>query len=225
MNTALRLTTAVCLASTALLSATWTLLEPEFLTDPAARLASLADAGPSATASALAFLLSQLPFAVGMVGLAVWLHPVSPRLAVTGGVLAVLGAFGHAVIGGVMLLQVLMAGKPAHREAYAALLEDLESWPALLPFFAAGLLGTVLGVVLLATAHFRSRQEPRWVGPVLWAFVVVEFVGTSLSAWATYLATLLFLVALGALALTLATQSAATSPPSRPRSRSLRVSS
>lgn len=225
MNRALRLTTAVCLASTALLSTLWTLLEPEYLADPVAELASLADAGPTALVSALAFLLSQLPFAVGMVGLALWLRPVSPRLAVAGGIAALLGAFGHAVIGGVMLLQLLMADKAEHREAYAALLGDLESWPPLLPFFAAGLLGTVLGVVLLSIAFFRSRREPRWVGPALWAFVLVEFVGSNLSEWATYLAALLFLSSLGALALTLATQTAAASPPSSPRSRSDSVSS
>lgn len=135
MNRALRLTTAVCLASTALLSTLWTLLEPEYLADPVAELASLADAGPTALVSALAFLLSQLPFAVGMVGLALWLRPVSPRLAVAGGIAVLFGAFGHAVIGGVMLLQLLMADKAEHREAYAALLGDLESWPPLLPFF------------------------------------------------------------------------------------------
>lgn len=225
MNRALRLTTAVCLASTALFSVLWTLTQPEFLADPAAQLASLAEAGPTAAVSALGFLVSQLPFAVGMAGLAAWLYPVSPRLAVTGGVFALIGAFGHAVIGGAMVLQLLMADVPEHRDAYAVLIGDMESSPLLIPFFAAGLIGTVLGIMLLSIAHFRSRREPRWVGPVLWAFVLVEFVGSSLSEWATYLAMLLFVSALGALTVTLATQKAATSPPSSPSSRSESVSS
>ncbi|WP_165821165.1 DUF4386 family protein [Nocardioides gansuensis] len=195
MNRHLRLTTAVCLVATAVLSVVWTLLEPGFLDDPADRLASLADAGPAVAISALAFIVSQLPFAVAMAGVAAWLRPASPRLATAGGVLAVLGAFGHTVIGGVMMLQLLMAESPEHRGAYAALVGDLESWPWLLPFFAAGLLGTVLGLLLLSIAHFRSRRGPRWVGPVVWVFLLVEFVGSGFSVWASDLAGVLYLAA------------------------------
>ncbi len=200
MNRHLRTLVAVCLVTTAAMSLVWTLLAPEFHSDPGDQLSALADAGSAASISAMAFVLSQLPFAVGMVGLAVWLRPFSPRLATAGGVLTGLGAFGHAVVGGTTIMQLEMAGTTQHREAYAALLGDIMDSPWMLPFFACGLLGTVLGVLFLAIAHFRSRLQPRWVGPALWAFLLLEFIGSNLSEWASSLAGMLYLAALVALA-------------------------
>lgn len=216
MNRHLRILAAASLVATAALSLLWTLLAPEFHADPAAQLAGIADAGTPATLSALGFVVSQLPFAVGLVLLAAWLRPASPRLATTGGVLALLGAFGHTVVGGAMLLQPLMASTPTHRDAYAVLLGDMESWPPMLPFFASGLLGTVLGLLLLSIAHLRSRRSPRWVAPALWGFLVLEFVGSNLSEYATYLGGVLYLAALGGLAWGLVAAPAATAPAPEP---------
>lgn len=122
-----------------------------------------------------------------MVGVA-WLARESSRLAMTGGTLAVLGGFGHAVFGGAMMVTVLMARDVADRPVMAGLLADIESSPLLVPFMAAGLLGTVLGILFLGVALWRSRVVPRWVPLVLWAFLVVEFVGANLSEYATYVA-------------------------------------
>jgi hypothetical protein len=58
----------------------------------------------------------------------------------------------------------------------------------------------VLGLLLLSIGLFRGHVGPRWVGPVLWAFLVVEFVGTSLSGSAAYLSVLCFAAAFLALA-------------------------
>lgn len=200
MNRQLRILAAVCLVATAALSVLWTLTAPEFHADPGARLAAVADAGTPATLSVIVFVLSQLPFAVGLVLLAAWLRPASPRLAVIGGALALLGAFGHTVVGGSMLLQPLMVDAPEHREAYAALLGELEDWPPMLPFFAAGLLGTVLGILVLSIAHLRGRAGPRWIAPALWGFLVLEFLGSNLSSYAAYVGVTLYLVALCGLA-------------------------
>ena len=186
------------LATTALLSTLWTLTEPDLTGDYESWLGAMADAGGRAQLSGLAFVLAQLPFMVGMAGLARWLQP--SRLAVVGGVLAVLGGFGHAVYGGVMLTQTAMAEDRANVAVFAGLLEQLEGEPVLLPFMVLGLLGTVLGVLLLSIAWWRSRTAPRWVAPALWAFLVVEFVGTNISQWAAYLALLLYLTALFAIA-------------------------
>ncbi|WP_189050210.1 hypothetical protein [Micromonospora sonchi] len=43
-------------------------------------------------------------------------------------------------------------------------------------------------------------MHPRWVGPVLWVWLVVEFVGSGISPWATYLSGLLLLAGCGGLA-------------------------
>jgi hypothetical protein len=186
------------LATTALLSTLWTLTEPDLTGDYESWLGAMADAGGRAQLSGLAFVLAQLPFMVGMAGLARWLQP--SRLAVVGGVLAVLGGFGHAVYGGVMLTQTAMAEDRSNVAVFAGLLEQLEGEPVLLPFMVLGLLGTVLGVLLLSIAWWRSRTAPRWVAPALWAFLVVEFVGTNISQWAAYLALMLYLTALFAIA-------------------------
>lgn len=200
MNRSARILVAASLVATALMSAAFVLLAPEFVDDPAAQLEAIAAGGAAAKLSALGFALSQLPFLVGVAGLTVWLAPATPRLAVTGGVLAVLGGFGHAVFSGVVMVQVLMAETEPGSAAYARLMRDVESYALLIPFMAAGLLGTVLGVVLLGVAHFRSGQSPRWAGPALWGFVALEFVGTNLSDWAGYAAALLYVAALSAIA-------------------------
>jgi hypothetical protein len=67
-------------------------------------------------------------------------------------------------------------------------------------FSVVGLLGTVLGILLLSIGLFRAHMGPRWVGPTLWAFLLVEFVGTSLSRSAAYLSVLGFAAAFFGLA-------------------------
>ncbi len=194
-----RLLVAASLATTALLSLLWGATEPDFSGGYDDRLASIADGGVRVQISALAFAFAQLPFIVGMAGLARWLQP--SRLATVGGVLAVLAGFGHSVYAGVMLSQTVMAGDGANAAVYAGLMEDLENAPVLIPFMAMGLLGLVFGVLFLSIAWWRSRTEPRWVPLLLWAFLVVEFVGGALSGWASYLSGLLYVVALVAIAI------------------------
>jgi len=99
-----------------------------------------------------------------------------------------------------MLVGVLMARDAADRAVMAELLESIESSPLLVPFMAAGLLGTVLGLLLLGVALWRSGVVPRWVPLVLWAFLVVEFVGSNLSDYAPYVSGVCLLLAFGALA-------------------------
>src|SRR5690606_24479259 len=150
----------------------------------------------TATVSALSFTASQLFLAVGLAGVAHLLRSRVPVLATLGVVLAVLGAFGHAVYGGVNLVMLSMAGTaadPAALDSYAAVLAHGEQGIAI-PFMAAGLLGTVLGFVLLGAALWRGGLGPRWVGPGMIAWVVVEFVGTGLSEWAGYASGVLYAV-------------------------------
>lgn len=194
-----RFTVAAGLLLAALLSLVWTGLQPPFPDGYAARLAAIDEAGTSAAVSAAVFVVSQLPMLIAVLGIAQLVRRGAPILARVGAALAVLGVFGHAVFGGINLVTVQMADDAGNREVYAGLLERVESSPAML-FAAAGLLGTVLGFVVLALGLWRSRAVPRWVPCLLWAFVVVEFVGTSLSDYATYVSGVAFLIAFGALA-------------------------
>ncbi len=137
-----------------------------------------------------------------MLGIGHLLRDRAPRLFNIGTSLAVVGGFGHAVYGGVTMLQLEMAGDTANHAVHAQMLEQLESGPAV-AFMAMGLLGTVLGLLLLSIGLFRARVVPRWVGPALWAFLVVEFAGNAVSEWSSHLAAMLYTAALGAIAVTI----------------------
>ena len=197
-----RLFAATCLVATALLSVVSMLLQPEFSADPAERLAAIDAAGASGAISLLTFVLAQLPFMVAVVAIAMLARPRAPRLSVAGGTLAVIGGFGHAVFGGIGLAYLAMSSDAADRAALAEVVTRVESGPAVI-FMAAGLLGTVLGLVLLGIALFRSRVVPRWIPVALWAFIVTEFVLTNLSAWASPAAGLLYVAAFTGIAVQL----------------------
>jgi len=196
-----RLLTAGCLVATALLSAVSVLLQPDFGDSTEQRLALTDDAGRTAVVSVGAFVLAQLPFLGAVLGLGHLLRDRAPRLANIAPTVAVVGGFGHAVFGGAMLLGVTMAGLPGSREPYVEALDAFESSPALV-FAAMGLLGTVLGILLLAAGLWRSQVGPRWVPLALVGFVVVEFAGTALTTWASPVSAALYLIAFGALAAT-----------------------
>lgn len=214
---------AVSLVLTAVLMIIATVSSPPFAGGGAGQLAALNDAGPSATVSAMCFTLAQLFFVVGMVGVGNLLMPLVPKLATLGVALAVLGGFGHTVHGGVTMVQLGMASDVAHHAAHAAVLGQLQSGPAA-AFMLLGLLGTVLGILVLAIGLFRSRAVPRWVPVALWLFLLLEFVGSGISEWAALASGIFYVVALAAVAVTLwrgPSHDGASDEASRPHRRSL----
>jgi hypothetical protein len=176
------------------------LLMPDFSGSESQWLKEIAAASTASTISAVLFVGTQLPFAVGLAGVAHLLRDRTPVLAAVGAALAVLGAFGHAAYGGVNLVMLQMAKDPSNAAIHADVLRGVGSGPAV-PFMAAGLLGTVLGLVLLGVAVWRANVGPRWLGPVLILFVVVEFAGAGFSVWAGYASAVLFLLGFATLAL------------------------
>jgi hypothetical protein len=194
-----RTATAVSLALTALLSVLWTVLEPPFGDTTIAQLEILNGAGATATISLSAFIVAQLFFIVSFVGVAHLLRDRAPILSNIAGTIGVIGGFGHAVVGGVQVVQLGMAQDPSNYEAYGALIDVGMPLPGLI-LMLAGTVGTVLGIVFLGVGIFRSRVAPRWVAYALWAFVLVEFVGTGFTEWASLVSGLLYLGAFGALA-------------------------
>jgi len=195
-----RTAAAIGLAGAVITSTAWTLLEPPFPADYGERLAAIDAGGAGATASAVLFAVSQVFMLAAVLGIAHLIRNRAPLLSNLGATLSVIGVLGHAVFAGSMLMTVTMAADAAHRELYAGLIEDFESSPMMI-FAACGLLGTVLGLLLLSIGLFRSRVVPRWIPALLWAFLVIEFVGTALSDFATYAAVLSLAIAFGALAL------------------------
>lgn len=155
--------------------------------------------GSLAAVSATAFVLSQLPLLVGFLAIGRLLLPRAPRLSAWGTALAVVGCFGHTVFGGTSLAFVMMARDEAHRSVQVDLFDRIQSSPIMV-FAALGLLGTVVGMLLLGIGLFRTRTGPVWVGPAIWAFLLVEFVGSAVSQYASYLSVLLLGAAFVALA-------------------------
>jgi hypothetical protein len=146
------------------------------------------------------FLVGQLPMLVAVLAIGRLLWTGARRLAAWGTTLGFLGAFGHTVFGGMSLVWLAMANDGStRRPTYAHVLHLVGNSPVML-FSLVGLAGTVLGVLLLSIGLFRAHVGPRWVGPVLWLFLVVEFVGTSISQWSAYLSVLCFAAAFLALA-------------------------
>jgi hypothetical protein len=190
---------AIGLLTGTVLSAISVITAPEFPAGFQERLAAINAAG---TVSSLAFTLAQLPFLVGVLGIGHLLRGRAPILSNLGTSLAVIGAFGHSVVGGLSLAYLGMAADEQNRAAYAAVMEGIESGPVRI-FMAMGLLGTVVGVLLLAVGLWRAKVPPRWAAPLLGAFLLVAFAGSALSDRAELVSLVFYLPAFTALALTL----------------------
>jgi hypothetical protein len=196
-----RATVALCLVLAATLSIVWVALEPSMGASSTDRLAQISEAGGTATLSVFAFAMAQLPFIIAALGIAHLIADRAPVLAALGGTIAAIGGFGHAVFGGTQIVQLGMAADTEHHDVYAGLLAAGPPWPLLI-MMLAGTLGTVLGLLILGIGILRAKTGPRWIPYALWAFILVEFVGTNFSAWASLASGLLYLAAFCALAVT-----------------------
>jgi hypothetical protein len=173
------------------------IFQPDLDGSPGDRLAAMD--GPLAAVSAVAFLISQLPLLIAILAIGRLLLPSAPRLSAWGTTLGVLGCFGHTVFGGTSMIYLMMARDESHRAVQTALFDQIETSPVML-FSVIGLAGTVFGLLTLSIGLFRSRTVPVWVGPAVWAFLAVEFVGTAFSGYASYLSVLLLGAAFFAIA-------------------------
>lgn len=194
-----RTTVAGSLLAAAVLTVASIATMPDFSDGHASRLEAIAGSSV-ATFSAFTWVASQVFILVGVVGVAHLARHRATVPALSAAVLVALSCFGHLVYGGVNLTMVEMAADPAGITTHAAVLDRLEGGIAV-PFMAAGMLGLVLGFVALAVALWRAQLGPRWLGPALVVWVVVEFVGSSLSAWAFYGSGVLYIVTFATLAL------------------------
>ena len=190
---------AACLVLAPLLMLVSSALQAPFVESYVDRLADLDERGPAAWASSVLFILTQLPMLVAFLGIAHLLRHHAPRLSCVVMVLGVLATFGEAVMGGTGLVYLTMAGDAENRELFAGVWEQMESSPVML-FAVLGFGGTVLTLVLLSVALFRSRVAPRWVPVLVWLFLVLEFFGSNLTAYASYAAVVCLLIGFGTLA-------------------------
>lgn len=195
-----RLGVATALAAGAVTTVVSVVTMPDFGGDHADRLRAIAETPGVSTVSALTWVVAQLLVGVGLVGVGHLLRDRVPVLALVAAALLGLQAFGHAVYGGVNLVMLSMAQDLDAVETHAEVLADVEAGVTL-PFMALGLLGTVVGMLVLAAALWRGRLGPRWLAPAIVAWLVAEFAGGALSStWSVYLSGLLYLAVLVTLA-------------------------
>lgn len=190
-----RITVATSVALGAGLAFAGFLLQPPAPPGDAAGLAAAAS-DPLFIVGVQLYVFSQVFWAIGLVGVGHLASRRSPILGTLGAVLSGLGAFGHAVYGGVLLMQIALADDPAALEAAQSVSESA----IFVPYLLLGLGGTVLGAVFIAVAVIRSRVAPLWVPIALLAWVVTEFALTALAGWAYYGSMVLGVIVFGALA-------------------------
>lgn len=180
MSTAVyrRYAAAIGLLTSSLLAAISRFLyQPRDGNDPAKLLSNLNASHSAALAASLLFAIGQLAFIAAALGLGHLLRGRFAKLSSIGATLAVVGAFCEAVATSFFLVYNQMAQDVGHRAAYVAVLKQTGKIEGL--FSIVGALGTVVGLLLLSIGVFRARIGPRWVAPLLWAFLVLEFVGSS----------------------------------------------
>ncbi len=194
-------TAVAALVAAIVLLAAFVVLTPD-LDGADGPLAAIAASGTAGRLSAYAFLLGQLPWVVAMIGLAHVLRQRFRVLAPTIAALAVVGAFGHVVSGGFALTQIAMADDLAHAQTLEAAIE--RTYGAAGPIFAVTMLGVVLSQLLLGVAVLRGGLGPRWVGGLLIAWLLVEFVGSAVTPAAAYVSAPLMALVFGVLAIHLA---------------------
>ena len=199
----------LCLVATVGLTAASLALMPDLPDTNAGLLQTLADAPAQAAAAAACFALSQLFLIGAVLAIGDIARAGAPRLIGAGMVLTIIGAFGHSVFGGLRLALFGMLDDNA-RTQYTAALDRTYDSPVML-FAAMGLLGTLFGLLLLAIGLLRSGAVAPWIPTCLIGFLIMEFVGTNLTTWASLAAVALYAAALLGIAATV-TRTRAPSP-------------
>jgi hypothetical protein len=189
----------VALVATAVLLPASALIQPDLPNGGGPMLSAVHDVGWRAPAATTLFMLGQLFNLVGLATIGYLLRDRARRLAAVGVVIAFVGAFAEAVYTGVSFTISAMAADPAGHATYAPLIDQMMSSPVGL-IALTGLAGSVVGVLLLSIGIFRSHLGPRWIGPALWVFLVLEYAVSGVSIYAGYLAVLVCLAAYLALA-------------------------
>ena len=96
--------------------------------------------------------------------------------------MSVIGVLGrHAVLAGSRLMYLTMAGDADEPRALRGLIEDVRVLADDALRGVPGFSARSWTLLLLSIGLFRSRVVPRWIPALLWAFLVIEFVGTALS--------------------------------------------
>jgi hypothetical protein len=196
-----RIAATIGLVGSAVLAAAATLVyRPSSGGVPAEVLTSLQQAPGQAQTSAILFVLQGFAAVIAALAIGHLLRGRFPLLSGVGAGLAALGGFAEAVATTFTLAFLPMAQDPAHRAAYLGVITRADRVQNV--FGLVGLLGTVIGTLVLSIGLFRASVGPRWVGPAIWAFLVLEFVGSGIAPAVGLVALTLGVIAYTALGVT-----------------------
>jgi hypothetical protein len=196
-----RTTAATGLVGSAVLAAAATVIyQPHTGGVPAAVLTSLQRDPASANLSAILMVLQGFAAVIAALAIGHLLRDRFPLLSSVGTSLAALGGFAEAVATTFTLAFLPMAQDPAHHATYLQVIAQADRLQNL--FSLVGLLGTVIGTLLLSIGLFRAHINPRWAAPTIWAFLVLEFVGSGFAPAFGLAAVTLGVIAYTALAVT-----------------------
>lgn len=165
--------------------------------DPAAA-ADVLSTTPAVAIGMQLYVFSQLFWAIGLIGCAHLASGRSKVFALAAAALVSLGAFGHSVAAGMLLTKLALAATDPDAMVSAARASEGGIFA---PYLLMGLVGTVIGLIMLAVALIRSRVTPLWVPIALLSWVLVEFVASGFVGWATYLSIVVGLIVYAGLAL------------------------
>jgi hypothetical protein len=171
---------------------------PTIKSDDAAQLAVIAQHPARYYLCTMLILGSSMLLVPALIGLMRMGAGRSPRLAHAGGILSLLGALIAVGDSTSQLVIWQMAARGADRAQMAALLHRFDNVAGASLPFAVGGLATVVGIVLLSMALYRSRAVPAWVAAGLVAGIVLNIVGfSSASIPVLIVSSLVLLAALG----------------------------
>jgi hypothetical protein len=174
------------------------LVSPQLKTDEGAQLAVIAAHPTRWYWFTLLLLIGSILLVPALFGIAALVHRQSPRLAIIGGSLAVLGSL--IAIGDVMsqFVSWQMVADGADRAQMAALLQRVDNAAGVGVVFSVGGLSVLIGVVLLTIGLIRTRVAPAWAAIGLSLGTVLNLVAfSSASAAGVAVSWVVLLVAMG----------------------------
>ena len=144
--------------------------------DQRAYLAEVAKRRGAEEASAVIGIFGFVLVALGILGALKLLRRRGVVLGHIGGLLAVLGMLFFLVLLSSSFYDVAATAPGVDTNAYVRVSESIEDRVGPIIILAVALLGTLIGLVLLAIAFFRARTVPVWVGPLLIVGIILVFV-------------------------------------------------
>jgi hypothetical protein len=169
--------------------------------EPAARASLFEEQRTILSLYGYGFVLFNVGLLVGAAGQLPYLLNRGGATVRVGMLFLLVGVVGHLVTTGVRLT-VMEHAAQGDRTGTTQLIATLDTSPLLLPYFAAGLIGTVLGLALLGIGWWRAGIVRPWWTWTLLAALPLEFVLGSIHVTFTVLGRLLLVVAFGSLAIT-----------------------